>query len=432
MAGQKRDNTILPRYYRSIFIAAFFLAVLLILITQEVYISIQDGASSKSLLAWNVLVTLAVVLVVLLLTYIVAKQLMAKQAISEAKFRELAEKLPDPVFETDSEGKITFVNSAATNKFGYSKSELTNMTVVELMAESEKGKIVEHNQPIMIDVAGQREYIARRSDGTEFPMLVDSSLIFEGDMPVGLRGVVIEISELKRMEDELRRANAELKAYSHVVSHDLKNPLTAIKTSSETLEKIIPMDIKDKESLIENLLGVQHRAIERSERIITDLLAFAETQELGDLQPVDIGDVISEIKREKAALLDEKHASIKTDEELGTVVASPVHMYQLFSNLTANALKHNKPGVVIEISHQVVDGEHRYLFRDNGKGIPEAIMETLFVPFVKGDETGETGIGLAIVEKIVGIYGGTVSVYNNKGACFDFTLKDAAAEGRDG
>jgi PAS domain S-box-containing protein len=428
LAIPKRDKTELPRYYRSIFIAAFFLAVLLILVTQEVYIVVADGTSSRSLLTWNVLVILAIVLVVLLLTYIVAKQLMAKQAVSEAKFRELAEKLPDPVFETDSEGKITFVNSAATNKFGYTKSELTNMTVIELMAESEKGKMVEHEQPLMMDVAGQREYIARRSDGTEFPMLVDSSLIFEGDLPVGLRGVVIEISELKRMEDELRRANAELKAYSHVVSHDLKNPLTAIKTSSETLEKIIPMEVDDKQELIDNLMGVQRRAIERSERIITDLLTFAETQELGDVDPVEITGVVNEIKKEKSALLKEKRAFLNAQDDLGTVVASPIHMYQLFSNLIANSLKHNGPGLSIDITHHLEDGEHRFLFKDSGVGIPDYILDTIFVPFVKGDETGETGIGLAIVEKIVGIYGGTVSVYNNNGACFDFTLKDATTE----
>lgn len=425
MAGEKKNNTLLPRYYRSIFIAAFFLAVLLILITQEVYITIAESASSRSLLAWNVLVNIAIVLVVLLVTYIVVKQLLARHALSEAKFRELAEKLPDPVFETDSEGRITFVNSAATNKFGYSKSELTNMTVVELLAESEKGKMVERDQPIMIDVAGQREYIARRSDGTEFPMLVDSSLIFEGDMPVGLRGVAIEISELKRMEDELRRANAELKAYSHVVSHDLKNPLTAIKTASETLEKVIPMEAEGKQQLIDDLLGVQRRAIDRSERIITDLLTFAETQEVGDVEPVEIADVIDELKREKADLLEEKRVTIKAGEP-GTVVASPIHMYQLFMNLLSNSLKHNEPGLTIEISHHSEDGQHRFLYRDDGKGIPMELLDTIFVPFVRGGDSGDTGIGLSIVEKIVGIYGGTVSVYNNNGACFDFTLKDAA------
>ena len=422
----------MPRYYRSIFIASFFLSVLLILITQEVYITVADSTSSKSLLAWNVIVNLAIVLVVLLLTYIVAKQLMAKQAVSEAKFRELAEKLPDPVFETDSEGMITFVNTAATKKFGYSKSELSTMTVIELMAESEKGRIVDRKRSIMTDVAGQREYIARRSDGTEFPMLVDSSLIFEGDMPVGLRGVVIEISELKRMEDELRRANAELKAYSHVVSHDLKNPLTAIKTSSETLEKLLPMDVEDKQSMIDNLLGVQRRAIARSERIITDLLSFAETEELGDVKPIDVGNVVDELKVDNATLLAQKRGAIEAEGDLGTVIANPMHMYQLFANLIANSLKHNEEGLKIEISHKLEDGEHRYLFRDDGKGIPEEIMDTLFVPFVRGDETGDTGIGLAIVEKIVGIYGGTVSVYNNNGACFDFTLKDHDAVQRGG
>jgi len=69
------------------------------------------------------------------------------------------------------------------------------------------------------------------------------------------------------------------------------------------------------------------------------------------------------------------------------------------------------------------EGLHRYLTRDNGSGIAPEYLGRIFLPFVKG-KTGETGIGLTTVEKIVAVYGGEIRAYNDNGACFEFTLKD--------
>lgn len=426
MATLKKTDPGTPRYYKSIFIAAFLLAEFLILIIQQAYLVMADESVSRTLLVWNVLLTSGVVLIVLLSTYFVVKLLLARQAVSEAKFRELAEQLPDPVFETDPDGKITFVNRAATDTFGYSKGQMSEMSVLELLAEHEKEKVAV--QPVNINVVGKREYTARRSDGSEFPMLVDSSLIIEEDEPVGLRGVVIEITDLKRMEDELRRANAELRAYAHVVSHDLKNPLTVIRTSSEVLERVLRAVPEGQDKSVRELLELQHRGLDRSERIINDLLAFAETRDMPEVEPVDISGVVEDIMAERSSLIEERHASVR-GEDLGTVVASPIHMYQLFSNLMVNTLMHNeREPLTIEITHFMEDGKHRYLYRDNGSGIPEDILHDVFVPFVKDNRTGDTGIGLSIVEKIVEIYDGSIKAYNNNGACFDFTLKDAPRE----
>jgi signal transduction histidine kinase len=66
--------------------------------------------------------------------------------------------------------------------------------------------------------------------------------------------------------------------------------------------------------------------------------------------------------------------------------------------------------------------------RDNGTGIPPGDLDRIFTPFFKGRETGGTGIGLAIVEKIVILYGGAIRAYNDGGACFEFTLHDASGE----
>jgi signal transduction histidine kinase len=72
------------------------------------------------------------------------------------------------------------------------------------------------------------------------------------------------------------------------------------------------------------------------------------------------------------------------------------------------------------------DGAHRYIVRDNGPVIPPESIEMLFVPFYKGRQTGQTGIGLALVDKIINLYGGEIRAFNDNGPCFEFTIKDLA------
>ena len=117
---------------------------------------------------------------------------------------------------------------------------------------------------------------------------------------------------------------------------------------------------------------------------------------------------------------------VKVGDDLGSVRANPTHIYQIFANLISNAIKHNdNENPVIEVSCLGDDEEglHRYLIRDNGSGIPPEDLGRIFLPFVRG-KTGETGIGLTTVEKIVAVYSGEIRAYNDNGACFELTLKD--------
>lgn len=117
--------------------------------------------------------------------------------------------------------------------------------------------------------------------------------------------------------------------------------------------------------------------------------------------------------------------TVEVASPLGTVVANPTQIYQVFSNLIRNFIKHNKAeNPVIEISNLGTDDTtHRFLVRDNGQGIPEEVPDDVFMPFLKAQSSG-TGIGLSIVEKVVRAYGGGIRAYKDNGACFEFTLKD--------
>jgi PAS domain S-box-containing protein len=238
-----------------------------------------------------------------------------------------------------------------------------------------------------------------------------------------------DITERRTAEEELKRVNAELEGYAHTVSHDLKGPLSVVSLAGQL----------SKELLNEPITEESHRELQmyaetldanviKCFNLIKDLLALAEAGQVPrDTKDVDVAEVVSRILEENAEPIREKKIIVKVGSDLGRVRANQTHVYQVFANLIGNAVNHCKSETpVIEVSYLgEEDGGHHYLVRDNGEGIPPQNLGKVFEPFFKG-ESGGTGIGLATVAKLIKLYGGEIRVYNDKGACFDFTIHDMA------
>ncbi len=232
---------------------------------------------------------------------------------------------------------------------------------------------------------------------------------------------------------ELELANAELEGYAHTVSHDIKGPLTAVNLAAAMLhDHIQACEVGSKHPELVESIEVVLKNTEKSFDLIDDLLALAEAGQVpADVSVVEVSQVMERILEERSRVLETKGVAVVTDPDLGRVRANPTQVYQLFSNLVGNAVKHNtNPDPRVEVSYlgDDEDGAHRYLVRDNGPGIRHEDMDRLFIPFFKGT-TGETGVGLATVDKIVKVYRGTIRVYNDGGACFEFTLYDLEGGG---
>ncbi|RJX29303.1 MAG: PAS domain S-box protein [Desulfarculus sp.] len=125
---------------------------------------------------------------------------------SEERFRSLAMLLPEIIFETDAQGRITFVNRAASERMGYTQEEMKRgLTATDMLAPADRSRAVENIKKVL---AGQelelREYTAQAKDGSTFPCLVRSAPIMKDGAPVGLRGFVVDISDRKKVEEALR------------------------------------------------------------------------------------------------------------------------------------------------------------------------------------------------------------------------------------
>lgn len=244
-----------------------------------------------------------------------------------------------------------------------------------------------------------------------------------------------EISQRSRAEEELRKKNIELEGFARNVAHDLKGLVTSVSLGVSTISRLLqeqggnllPDEVNEIGELIVSYSG-------RMVEMVDDMLALAGAGQVpASVEPVDIRDLVEDIIREKLPVIALKKVRINAEDDLGEILASPTHVYQVFANLIANALDHCDsiaPEIRVQRLQTGEESVHRYLVRDNGSGIHPDEMDSIFIPFYRG-ATGNTGIGLPIVAKIVKVYQGYVCVYNDQGACFEFVMKDYRLESED-
>jgi light-regulated signal transduction histidine kinase (bacteriophytochrome) len=292
------------------------------------------------------------------------------------------------------------------------------------------------------DLSKLRETVANayrnRSPGYDFEFRVilpsgetrwqsGRAAIFYGEdgSPQRILGVNVDITERRRVEEELRRSNTDLTQFAYAVSHDLKQPLRMISVFSQLLEKKYgaALDSRARE-MVEIIAG----AADRMDMLLKGLLEFSRLDSPHDRPDlVDCNDVVRAVLANLAAVVQETGAAV-TVETLPRVYAHRVHLIQLFQNLLSNALKYRRPDVRCEIELRVQRTGSVWLFEleDNGLGIEPDQADYIFGIFKRlhGEAYEGTGIGLALCRRIVESYGGRIWVQSEpgNGSVFRFTI----------
>ena len=349
---------------------------------------------------------------------------------SEKKYRELANSLPEIVFEIDKTGLFTYVNESGAIRFGYTPEELVGkMNTLDVMVPEDRPRGIQAMQTLLEEgKVGPSEYRALRKDGSVFDAMIYSQLAMRDGKPFGMNGIVMDISERKRYEEELQRANVELDGFAHTVSHDLRGPLSVIGFAGELISQNIdePMTPEVKEVVLD-ASEMLNKNVGKATDLIEDLLSLAEAgQKPVHVTDVDVREVVENVLDENAVALRKMGVKVKVGDDLGTVRVNQTHLYQIFSNLVRNAIHHSGadyPEIEIKRLPTIEGATHRYLVKDNGVGIPSDKLQKIFIPFFRGPAGGH-GIGLSTVQKAVRLHGGWIRAYNDDGACFEFVIKD--------
>jgi signal transduction histidine kinase len=228
--------------------------------------------------------------------------------------------------------------------------------------------------------------------------------------------------ELSRNISLLQEKNEELDQFAHIVSHDLKGPLRGIDNVVSWIEEDHQQELTPK---VNEYLHLIKGRVVRAENLIHGLLSYARIgKEIVPKEEVNIKELLAEVK-DSVPLTE--NVSIDIQEMMPTTYTERIPLFQVFSNLVSNAIKYNdKQKCEIKISCKDSGNKYEFTVEDNGPGISEQYHQRIFVIFQtlkERDSFESTGVGLAIVKKILDKRSEKISLESKPGdgARFSFT-----------
>jgi PAS domain S-box-containing protein len=358
-------------------------------------------------------------------------------AANESVFKALFEHAPDAIVAVDRTGRIVRANLQTEAMLGYRPVELLGQPIETLVPERFRAKHVGQRQgytenPANRPMGAGLELTARRKDGSEIAvdiMLSPVQLADDGLVISVIRDVTERrkaAASLKERAEELARSNHELEMFAYVASHDLQEPLRAVASSCQVLEKRLG-DKLDPDT--REFLGFAVDGAKRMRVLIEDLLAFSRISRGGKLLPMALGDALRRALGNLQMAIDGARAEVVVAGDLPRVLGDVGQLAQVFQNLIGNAVKFRRADATPRIEISATRAADMWTIRiaDNGIGMEPRHFERIFVLFQRlhgREEYPGTGIGLALCKKIVERHGGKIGVESTLGAgsVFTFTL----------
>lgn len=405
----------------------------------------------------------------LVLAVDVTKQVLANKKIleSEKKFSQLANAVPQLVWIADKEKQPVYFNDRINEFAGWEKREdgsydITALihpddlpfTMHEWAAAAVDKTIFESEHRVLLKNGAYRWCLTRAYPqlseagdivswyGTTTNIHGQKSFAAELEKKVNERTEALRLAneELESKNIELYRQNQELASFNYIASHDLQEPLRKIQTFAS---RIIDMEETRLSDRGKDFLYRLNSAAARMQQLIADLLSFTRLRGNADNQfeVTSLGAIIEVVKSDLSEVITEKKASIILKKDCSPRVI-PVKFRQLMQNLFSNALKFSHPDVppVIEVNCETMDNRDKLLpafplhtpvchiaVQDNGVGFEQKFSARIFEVFQRLHDKAAyqgTGIGLAIVKKIVENHDGVVTATSElgKGARFDIYI----------
>ncbi|MBI5570847.1 MAG: PAS domain S-box protein [Desulfomonile tiedjei] len=350
---------------------------------------------------------------------------------SEEKYREMLGTITDGYHEADLKGNITLVNDSLCELMGYTREELKGMNFRQVMDELNAARIREAYGEVFRTGIPNPEftYEMMRKDGATRYVSISISLARDNaGQPAGFRGILKDVTDRKRLEEQLRQA-AKMEAVGQLaggLAHDFNNILTALMGYANLLSDELPKDRPYQEKLRQITRGA-----ERAADLTRQLLAFSRKQML-DVKVTHLNEIIADMERLLKRLISE-HIDLATvlDPSAGMVQADPVQIQQILMNLAVNARDAMPEGgrLTIETANAFLDDDYcrihpevrpgpyvMFAVSDTGQGMDSQTLARIFEPFFTTKEKGVgTGLGLATVYGIVKQHQGHILVYSEAG-----------------
>jgi len=335
---------------------------------------------------------------------------------SQRFLADVLDSMPSALVAFGPDARALSLNQTAQDLLGHDEAAGWGLAAAELLGEEGEELIdgtLATGQPVI-----RRETVLRTASGAALPVrLTTSRLRDEHGHAYGALATFLDLTPLKAAEERARQMDqlAALGRFTSSVAHEIRNPLTGIRTTVQFVgSKFKPADPRreDLDDVITEL--------DRIEQIITGLLMFARPP-VARPQPVDVRQVLDRTLALIEIQLEDAQVRLTREdaEDLPMLDADPDLLQQVFLNLSLNAIQAMPEGGELHVA----TGVRRYRtrrsmvdvsFRDAGVGIPRELMERIFDPFFTTRSVG-TGLGLSISVQIVRDAGGVLTAKNNSG-----------------
>ncbi|MFA5349884.1 MAG: ATP-binding protein, partial [Candidatus Omnitrophota bacterium] len=365
-----------------------------------------------------------------------------KISVIQRHLQVLIDNIPSPVFYKNTQGEYLGCNLAFAQFFGLTKEAVVGKTQFDLnpLDQAERNHRVD-TELFSLSAGGSKFYETELLDaeGIKHSIFLSKSTYPGPDGKIaGLVGVMQDITERKKMTEELKQKNIALEKldqlksdFVSIVSHELRTPLSITKEGISLVLDEVTGSVNPRQSKI---LTASRNNIDRLARIINSLLDISKI-ESGKTElkkkAVDMGGLIRNIVLSFENLAKEKHLEIRADLPKGqslNLYVDEDRVMQVFTNLIGNSLKFTEKGH-INISLVQREDEMEFTVSDTGIGIAAEDLPKIFTKFLQFGRTpgaGEkgTGLGLSIAKGLVELHGGRIWVESEvgKGSKFIFTL----------
>jgi PAS domain S-box-containing protein len=364
---------------------------------------------------------------------------------SEERYRSLFESNPNPMWVFDVESlSFLAVNAAAVRHYGYSQEEFLAMSLKEIRPPEDVSVLMEDLALETPGLGAVTEWRHRKKNGE----LIDVEITSHALVWLGRRAKLVLVNDItarKRAEREigqlnleleervkqrtadLEAANKELEAFSYSVSHDLRAPLRAVDGFSQAVLEDYGAQLPEEGR---HYLQTVRDGAQRMGVLIDDLLTFSRLSRLPlHKQPVSMTVLARQALEELNGQRNGRNIDIRIGD-LPSCEGDPALLKQVWMNLLSNAIKYTRKRemAVVDIGSRQENGENVYSISDNGTGFDMKYAPKLFGVFQRlhrADEFEGTGVGLAIVQRVVHRHGGRIwaQAAVDRGAEFYFTLE---------
>jgi len=352
---------------------------------------------------------------------------------SERRYKILVEEINDGYFVIQNQ-VIVFANRAFCKMHGYLPEEVLGRKFYTFLAPASRENVIEiyrksvENKPSPVVF----EYMRLTKNGSVFPTEIRANVtVYDGQL--SNIGICRDITERVKMEKKVRESErmAYIGQITTSLSHEIRNPLSAVKMNLQILEKNPEIEGNDKRRV-----NISIRETTRLERILTQLLDFAKPLQLV-FAPTDLNLTLTTCR--EALEVKFKEMQLTVTETLDSAVpifsADAGKLAQAFYNLFFNAIDASSEGGHITVQSRFHGNSKRpyveVMVQDDGHGIPSRFMDEIFKPFFSTKTKG-TGLGLSNVRRIVHAHGGWIKAENRrfKGATFRLNLTTGDRNGK--